>query len=518
MTSVPHTFASPFTSALLGGNTSAQSRFEHNIVTAELIALRANQGASRSRLQNLVLHSMKQQELTPQQQASLENLGKNDSVVVATGQQIGMFGGPLYTILKIASAAARAKELSAEFDVPVIPVFWLEDNDHDAQEASETTVLQGATTLVDIDVWNAAPARTPVWKYTFSEEQTAIITSAASTFSGEFAADTQAQIAEVYAAGNTWADSFLRILQPYIGEWGVLVVRGSELVAQGLHQPLVLADLLKPGTYSGLLNQGTQHLEQLGYPAQAAVAPMLFFKHVDNTRVRLEISDITADTIEHAKKSPQDFSPNVLARPLVQDAVLPTVLNILGAAEIHYHAQLKELYAEIGIAQPVVQLRSSATFVDAKTQRHLTKLNMAVTDFLQPYHALEQSIVAQFATDVIPSIESQPQLLHSVFAAYVAAAAEIDVTLQATVSAAEATTKNALFALEGKLRAALKRNNTQTLERVLAVSTMIFPKNALQERIFPLLWWQSRIGTNQLRIIVEQVCSESSSSHKIMSI
>lgn len=515
MKSIPLQTMSPsklFTD-FLNGTDAIWARFEHREVTSDFIRQRSRHGASRKRLVSLVEQGMHGVELSAAQQQSLKLLGE-DAVVVSTGQQIGLFGGPLYTLLKIASAARLANELALQHSHAVVPVFWLEDNDHDAAEAS-TTVLPQDSVARSFTTWDGTDERLPVSRRTYSAADIERINETIPLLNGPFEADVQKLLEGVYNEGARWSDAFVRVLQPFLAAWGVLVVRGSDVIASGLHAPILDRDMSEPGALSTLVRNAGAALEAIGYHAQATPTHALFFRHdKENRRQRIQADD---NVSELARAEPSSFSPNALARPIVQDAVLPTVAVVLGPAEIAYVAQLREAYAAVGVPMPVQYSRHSATLLDTKTVRTLNKENLQAETLMRPWQTIESETVSMLGEDSVPSTESSEDALYALFAPYDAAAQFIDTTLLASVQAGKASTRNAIESIRGKLRAALKRKNTETLSRRRAVHTQVFPMDGPQERNFPIALMVGRFGIDGLRIIVEHVTAQPRPDHVITS-
>lgn len=498
----------------LNGAESIWNRFEHREVTADFIKLRSRHGASRKRLVSLVQKSMPRIALSTQQQQSLDALAK-DAVVVTTGQQIGLFGGPLYTLLKIASAARLATELTEKHSSAVIPIFWLEDNDHDAEEAS-TVVLTDGITAEKHTVWSGDNDRMPVSQRTFSADEITRINALLPQLSGPFDADLNALLvggsengsSGLYKEGASWADAFMHILQPFLAAWGVLVVRGSAMVSEGLHAPVLEKDIAHPGELASLVRKASESLEAAGYHVQATPMHALFFQHTESGRQRIqpelgpsELADLRA--MAHAQ--PSLFSPNALARPIVQDAVLPTIAVVLGPAEIAYHAQLREAYAACGVPMPVPYNRHSATLLDTKTLRNLAKEGIGARDLMQPWQDVERNLVSSLGEDQLPAEQTSEEAIHALMQPFASAAERIDKSLTATVLSSQAAIRKSLEALQGKLRAALKRRHTEQLDRKRAMHTLIFPLDSPQERNYPVAFFVGRFGIDGLRIIVERV-------------
>lgn len=493
-------------------------------VTSDAAEARSRQGASRQRLTSLVQDSMSGLTLSPLQQQSLHDLASQESVVAITGQQVGLLGGPLYTILKIASTAAAARQVTESIGRTVVPMFWLEDNDHDAAEASKASLPAPDGTMTDVHAWDGEQDRMPVWRRSLSATELTILEQALASLTGPFADDCRQAMMQAARIGSTWAGVFLSTLAPYLAAWGVLVVRGSTVVRSGLHQPLVLADLDAPGAVEAEIVATTERLKLAGYPAQASPSTYPFFVEIDERRHRpIPTGDGDVMVGDHryspselrtlAAAHPERFSPNVLVRPIVQDAILPTVLTVLGPAEMAYHAQLADAYAFFAVPRPVVVLRHMATIVDAKTRRLLDKSNMTPSQAMRRWADIERDVVAALGDDVIPTIDPRPLL-----EPWRTAAAQIDQTLDGSVGAAEAAITKALEQLAGKMKSALKRTNGARLERARTIASVLYPNDTLQERILPLLWFQARCGIDGFRSIVEFVCNGDRASHHIVDV
>ncbi len=514
MTSVPLQSMSPskLFADFLNGVDTIWNRFEHRAVTPALIKQRSRHGASRKRLVALVEQGMHGVELSASQQQSLRSLGE-EAVVVSTGQQIGLFGGPLYTLLKIASAASLARELTQQHGHAIVPMFWLEDNDHDAAEASSTVLPQGSAALATT-IWDGADERLPVSRRAYNSTDVERISEVIPLLNGPFEADIQTLLEGVYIEGARWNDAFVRLLQPFLAAWGVLVVRGSDVIAAGLHAPILDRDMSAPGALSALIRSASTKLEELGYHAQATPTHAMFFRHdKEHRRQRIQPDENYAE-LAHAE--PASFSPNALARPIVQDAVLPTIAVVIGPAEIAYTAQLREAYAACGVPMPVPYNRHSATLLDAKTSRNLVKEGIEAASLMRPWQTIESETVSMLGEGSVPSAESSEASLDALFAPYDAAAQAIDTTLSATAQAGKTSARNTLESIRGKLRAALRRKHTEALGRRHAMHGMVFPLDGPQERNFPLAFMVGRFGIDGLRIIVEHVTTQPRLDHVII--
>jgi bacillithiol synthase len=295
------------------------------------------------------------------------------------------------------------------------------------------------------------------------------------------------------------------------------VVRASDVLMYGMHAPICIRDVEQSGELANAIMQVTQKIEGLGYSRQAEVHPLQFLLDAGNGRNKIEVTEsgYSAGGIEYTHKQllelsrfhPEQFSPGVLARPLVQDAILPTVASVLGGAEIAYHAQLFHAYQWLGIEQPVPLLRHSACVLDGRTERFLNKLNTEPSAFFRTLEEVESEFTSQLLTTVLPEENHTNESISSLLSPFSKAAEQIDPTLLKTVAAAATSIQQQTDGVRAKLKSAIKKSNSVLLDRVRAVWWTLFPDNTLQERVYPLLWHVAKHGTDGVRIIVETSCN-----------
>ncbi len=481
---------------------------------------RSQQGASRSRLAEVVAQSMRGLDQSNDQARALDLLRSHKSVVAVTGQQVGLFGGPMYTLCKIQSAVAAAAVVTERSGHTCIPVFWLEDNDHDALEAMHTHLLVGSGSILEVSPWDRNSPRMRVADRRIDASLHHAITASIEQLSGQHAEATSERLRRAYAPGVSWSDAFLAVLAPYLSAWGVLVVRSSILTDAALHGPVLTHLLNNNEAVVGAIQSATAAIERHGGSAQAAIAeiPWMFTttdgrQRIDKTPKGISIGGqeyALQELLELAARHPEHFTPTVLTRPMVQDALLPTVVSILGAAEIAYHEQLVDAYPRVGLAMPALQQRSGLTMLTAKSARNISKSGHTIDWYQRSWQEIERDIAAELTNELIPKKDFQQSRIEELFAPYLDAAESIDPTLIATVKAQRAGTGSSLEMLEAKLRSAAKKKNTAMLDRAHAIHTSVFPLDTLQERIYPLAMWESEFGIDTM----VQICS-SMSHHAI---
>lgn len=484
-------------------------------VDQELCTLRSSQGASRTRLGERVLASMLGTELSKHQQRAYQQLLVPDSVVAVTGQQVGLFGGPMYTLYKIRSAVAAASIVSQQTGVPCIPLFWVEDNDHDAHEAMHAEILTGTHDVLSISPWDGAHPRRRVADRLIDQALHDAVVPTLQQLQGRCARQTIERLQDAYQVGTTWTDAFLTVLAPYLAEWGVLVVCSSKLVDVGLHSPILQYLLNRNDEVVQTIKTTTMVLQQRGTAQQANVLDVPWMYTNSNGRQRIEKTDMGVsiagqqlpfdELVNMARSHPERFTPTVLTRPLVQDAILPTAVTVLGAAEMAYHQQIADVYQLLGVGRPVLIARSGGTMINAKTKRNLLKSGHELEWYARPWQTIEKDLSSELASAVLPNRVQQQATIDNTLDSYVEAAQKIDPTLVATVNAQRAGMHATLDMLESKLTSASKKKNAVVVDRAHAIHASVFPHDTKQERVYPLGMWEADFGIDGLIDACDQI-------------
>jgi bacillithiol biosynthesis cysteine-adding enzyme BshC len=435
---------------------------------------------------------------------NLDRLAQPGTLVVASGQQVGLYGGPVFTIYKALSAARLAAWLS-ERGLPAAPVFWLATEDHDLEEINHVWVFNGANRPVRIEARADASPQQPVGSVAVSEPSGATLREALGAL--PFGDDIAELAAEAYGAGATFGSGFKHLLQRLLEPYGVLVIDPLAHSVRRMAAPVIRRAIQQaPQITPALLERG-RRLEGAGYHVQVHVEEKtsLFFLMENGRRTPLRRSGDTysangatysaADLLARLERSPEDFSPNALLRPVVQDFLLPTVAYVGGPAELAYLAQAEVLYGRLLGRMPVALPRACFTLLDARAQKLLSRYGLHVLDILQGPEAVELKIAAKLI----------PGPLHQAFAE---GQHELQRALQLVENQLAAFDPTLLAALDksrrkmhyqfSKIQAKAARESLRRAERAREESSylqhLIFPEKTLQERLYSVLPFLARHG------------------------
>jgi bacillithiol biosynthesis cysteine-adding enzyme BshC len=456
--------------------------------------------------------------------ANIERLRKGAAAVV-TGQQVGLFGGPMFAIYKALTAVKLAEEASAA-GVDAVPVFWLATYDHDLAEVNHVAIPSndGVRQVLTTPSHNVAGA--PVGAVRFGEEINPLVEQAVALLGETEAAQL---IRECYRPGETLGTSFARLYAKIFAEWGVIVLDPSDPELAHVAEPIYRAAVERSRELAAALLDRGKALEQAGYHQQVKVSEssVLLFTTREGARTsisrrmegdrsefvidgaaageKLSQSQLLAEIGQH----PERFSANVLLRPIVQDFLLPTLAYTGGAAEAAYFGQAGVVYeALLGRVTPTVP-RFSATLIEPKMQRLLEKHGISMTDVFEGPEALRKQIAARhLPSDLQAAFDSAKKSFDSNFSSVKEKLEKLDKTL---VDAAETARSKMQHQLE-KLYAQAARAEAQKGELVSRhaelISDSLYPEKGLQERGIGGIYFLARYGHELLDTLYSTIHSD----------
>ncbi|HRH39551.1 MAG TPA: bacillithiol biosynthesis BshC, partial [Flavobacteriales bacterium] len=316
---------------------------------------------------------------------------------------------------------------------------------------------------------------------------------------GPHAAEMKALVRACYTPDRTLAEATRRFVHALFGRFGLVIVDGDDREFKSLFVPVMREEVL-----NGIAQRSVVYAdEQLRarYPAQAHARAINLFHLRPGHRSRIEFTNDAFQVLDGGPRfaanellldmelRPQDYSPNVLLRPVYQETILPNIAYIGGGGELAYWMQLKWLFQAVQIPMPVVLLRTSAAFISAEHDRLRQELRLSIEDLFQPAHELNNR-VAHTASGVHTDVVEEQQQLDALFNTLRERASAIDPTLNASAGAALVRAQRLLTNLHGKMDRALRRKESVSIARLQHLLAALFPAGGLQERranILPML-------------------------------
>jgi bacillithiol synthase len=441
------------------------------------------------------------------------------TVAVVTGQQAGLFGGPLYTLLKALTALKLAELVARDHDVPIVAVFWVDAEDHDWDEVRGCTVFDADLEPHAI----ALPPRTgseaaPAGAVRLDEAVAVALTELDRVLpQTDFKPALLDRLRHAYAPGVTMADAFGCWLEHVLGDRGLIVVNAGDPAAKPLVASLFAREVTTAGQTSRLARSAGADLAARGYHSQVQVQDdALAVFHLDGARRAIRQQDgaflvgderyVRDRLVEAATQQPDTFSPNVLLRPVVQDSLFPTVAYVAGPSELAYLGQLRTVYEHFGVPMPLMYPRATATLVDSAALRFLTKYRVPL-EALQPQDeaALNELLKAQMPSEIEESFAQATAAMNTAMSQVIAALPQVDPTLEGAGRSTLSRMQHDLETLHGKLVQAAKRRNETLRRQFLRARALTFPNGHPQERVIGFVSFLNQYGPALIERLDEEI-------------
>ena len=442
-----------------------------------------------------------------------------DSIAVVTGQQAGSFGGPLFTLLKAITAIQLARRTAAEHQVPAVAVFWVDAEDHDWEEVQTSTVLD--TNLRPRDIVLPAfegAGKLPIALLDIDERITSAIDELQQALApSDFTTWVVDGARAAWRPGVGMADAFATWLDGLLGPHGLVVFDSSDPAAKPFVANLFAREIQFPGRTAALATEAGQLLASRGHQPQVVPQPdsvALFRLDGTRTPVRRRGDDLvvgdevysTAALAAEAVAHPERFSPNVLLRPVVQDALFPTICYVAGPSELTYLGQLRGVYEHFGVPMPLMYPRASATLVDSATRRFLAKYQIHIEDLRQQDEAaLNRLLESQLPPAVDEALAEADAALRRTLDRIIEVVPAIDPTLAGAAKTTLGKVEHDLRSLHGKVIQAAKKKNETLRRQFVRAQSQIFPTGHPQERTLSVVFFLNRYGPALVDRLLEEL-------------
>jgi bacillithiol synthase len=430
------------------------------------------------------------------------------AVVIATGQQAGVFGGPLFTLLKAVTAIQLATKVSQEHNIPAVPVFWVDAEDHDWEEIRSCTVLDAEFQARTITLPNVEGAgELPIAQLTLDDRINASINDLLATLPAtDFTSDLGDTIRRAYRPRAKMAEAFSTWIESILGAHGLVVFEAADPAAKPLAASVLVRELESPGRTAALATSAGEKLRARGHQPQVAPQPgSVSLFHLNGARQPIRRdgdqffvgeTPVTLESLlKEARTNPGRFSPNVLLRPLVQDTLFPTICYVSGPSELAYLGQLREVYEHFGIPMPLIYPRASATLVDGGAARFLNK-HQVPFDALRSRDesGLNQLLQSQLPPEIEESLKNADDTLRAALQRVIDAMPALDPTLAGAAKTTMGKMEHDLKSLHGKVIQAAKRRDETLRRQFTRAQAQIFPLGHPQERTLTLVYFINRYG------------------------
>ncbi len=464
---------------------------------------------------------------------TLKNIARlrNGSSAIVTGQQVGLFGGPLFSLFKALTTVKLASEATAA-GYDSVPVFWLATADHDLAEISHVSVFGADGSLQKLAATTQGLRDAPVGAVTFGPEVTSLV-EAAATLLGD--SEVTGFLRESYRPGENYGSAFARLFSRLFADWGVVLLDASDRELQQLAQPIYLTAIQRAAELDVALLARGKELEAAGFHQQVKVtsSSTLVFMLRDGARTPIHrrsngatesdflVGDETisqADMLQRVSAESHLFSANVLLRPVLQDYLLPTLTYVGGAAEVAYFGQVAVVYkALLGRTTPIFP-RFSATIVEVRPQALLERYGLTVPDVLNGPDALRESLAKHtLPADLQTAFDQAHLSLKKSLAAIQQSLKHLDKTLVEAATNAGSKMEHQLEQLRSRAARAELRQSEVLGRHAELLTNALFPNKILQEREIGGIYFAARHGSQLLRDLYDTIRTDCL-DHQIISL
>ncbi|SKB56725.1 bacillithiol biosynthesis cysteine-adding enzyme BshC [Maribacter arcticus] len=444
--------------------------------------------AHRDVLHNSMLKQYKNTDVSKKTSANIELLKEKNTFTIVTGHQLNLFTGPLYFLYKIISTINLTKQLKTAYpDSNFVPIYWMATEDHDFDEINYFN-FKGLKFQWNKDASGAVGhLKTKGLGEVFDLfAQTIGDSKNASHLKGLFE--------NAYLKHDNLTDATRYLANEIFKDYGLVIVDGDDADLKKLLVPYMKKDIFEQIAFKKV-TETIEELEQISsdYPVQVNPREINYFYLKDGIRERIiqskekylvndtTISFTKEELIDEMDAHPERFSPNVIARPLYQEVILPNLCYIGGGGEIAYWLELKAAFEAMNIPFPILLVRNSALIITEKQADKLERMNISKSDIFLKQNSLINKKIREISNIDI-DFSPQKKLLEEQFKDLYALTEKTDKSFLGAVKAQEVKQKKGLDALEKRLLQAQKRKLRDQVVRMTELQNEIFPNQSLQER------------------------------------
>ncbi len=457
---------------------------------------------------------------SPKTLANIDRL-RRGALTVVTGQQVGLFGGPLFSIFKALTAVKLAEQATAA-GVDCVPIFWLATEDHDLAEVNHISLISGDGAPERFEVASRGVVDAPVGTVKFGADIDPVVEQAAALLGDS---EVATWLRESYKPGQTLGSAYGLLFTRLFAEWGIILLDPADKEFHDLAKPLLRAAVERAGELDRALLARGKALEAAGYHQQVKVtaASSLLFEVKDGARTVVRRKEklvggkgdeflvgaehLSADELlARIEVAPERFNPNALFRPVVQDYLLPTLAYTGGAAEVAYFAQSAVVYEKLlGRVTPILP-RFSATLLEAKAERILSRYELELPDVLQGPEKVREAIAARsLPSDLQARFAEAYASAEKSMAAVRESIGKLDSTLIESSDRARTRMWYQINRLHRRASRAELLRNEVIARHADSLSNALLPNKVLQEREIAGVSFVARYGPELLATLYKHI-------------
>ncbi|MFA5803522.1 MAG: bacillithiol biosynthesis cysteine-adding enzyme BshC [Melioribacteraceae bacterium] len=474
------------------------------------------------KLPELILEQYTSFQPSSKTQKNIALLKEPKTLTIFTGQQLGILGGPLYTIYKTITAIKLAQYLNERFDeFNFVPIFWLEGDDHDFDEVNSVSIINEENNLVTLTYEDSLPEgeyRGSVGELTFTEAINTFFDGFQNSLrKTEFTEAIISELREIYQEGKSFQQSFRQLIFNYFDQYGLIIFDPQQKEIKKLLKPIFQEELLNYRQHSEKLILRSAALEET-YHAQVKVRPINLFMNYEKGRYAIEPVDeyfrlkhkrvkfTQEELLQFISDSPELFSPNVILRPICQDYLFQTAFYVGGPSEVSYFSQVLPLYEEFQIPAPIIYPRSAATIIEKGVQTVFEKYQLNLLDFFLNADKIAEKVINNLSEyDTEADFAQTQKELEKAIDGLKEKLTILDKTIGDAADRYKLKMINTLNEFKGKANEAQKRKYETALRQTTKTSLAVFPNANLQERELNYFYFANKYGKDFIKLLFEEL-------------
>ena len=441
---------------------------------------------------------------------NIRKIAQDEACAVVTGQQVGLFSGPLYTIYKALTAVKLAEDLNRRGFGRFVPVFWLASDDHDLAEIDHVVLPDKDSRLMTVRCqMPAGEAKIPASNAILPPEISECLRQIQDlTRDSEFKAGVIRQLAEAYRPGRSMVEAFALWMTRLFASSGLIFMDAADPRLKALGKEVFYREIAEDSPSTEAARAASEKLRLAGYDEQIHLHDRIlniFYvergrRTIQRSPTGYEVKDPPQafgkdELLALAEEKPYLFSPNVLLRPLYQDALLPTVAYIGGPGEIAYFAQMKGVYDKFRMPMPVVYPRKTVTIIEKRIDHVLKKFDLRIPDIWTK----GEQLIPEMAKAALPEpVEAALRLALSHLDQDVESLTReiisLEPALKNSVGLAQGKIRRQWDFLEKKILQAAEKRNEITVQQLRRAVDNLYPNRNLQERLFNIVFYLIKYG------------------------
>lgn len=438
---------------------------------------------SRKLLVTQLLEQNKNAVISDKTKENINALSDSNTFTITTGHQLSLFTGPLYFIVKIVHVIKMCEELKVAYpNNNFVPVYWMASEDHDFEEIQSANIFNQKFT------WNSNQ-KGPVGKFDLDESFETVKNELLARYNNA----TSEELKEIISAyeGDNFTEASRNLVNALFSAYGLIIIDGDDVELKRSFSDFVKKELTEQFS-SKAIEKTNALLEKEGVKLQVKSRDINLFYLDKGIRVRIVeengqylIEGVGSfsenEILQMLEEHPQQFSPNVILRPVYQELILPNLTYVGGGGEISYWLQLKSVFEAAGVLFPLIQVRNSFMWIDAGTSKKMNAQNLSIEDLFQSEDELKKNFISENEAEALDFklLESKVKQLTEVLSETIIT---VEKGLEQYSNAEIAKLNKQIDGVKNKLMKASKAKHSGAMKKIEQIKSKLFPANGLQER------------------------------------